>query len=223
MSYQAPCQAHIVKSEEEKKKTKKLHQYLFLQTCIFGIHTASSLSDGPRTWCRSGETGREVDRPIDFIASRGSGTLSLSLYLEVGVDIDSIVAFSKLAMRMGGGLPRFRSGAPYRKVDRITSKVPHRNCVSSSATHTKLPDMIYATYRQIDIYVEENDTEEKADNDADASREVLGDVVCVINAERREDAAARLKHDQDPNHPVVPVEKAMLSNFLAILVNDADQ
>ncbi len=92
------------------------------------IHSSRTLplADGARTWCRNGDAGREVDRPIDLTASNGSGTLNLSsVYL--GVFIDSIVVFSKLAMRSGGGLLRFRSGPLYRKVDARTSTVPARN------------------------------------------------------------------------------------------------
>lgn len=67
-----------------------------------------------------------MDNPIDLTASSGSGTLNLSsVYL--GVFIDSIVAFSRPAIWIGGGLPRLRSGPLYRKVERRTRIVPERN------------------------------------------------------------------------------------------------
>lgn len=51
-----------------------------------------SLAEAPRMWWRSGEEGRDVERPRLFALSNGFGTESLSV--DRGVFIGSIVVFS---------------------------------------------------------------------------------------------------------------------------------
>ena len=67
-----------------------------------------------------------MDNPRDLADSKGFGTVNLSLET-LGVCIGSIVAFSNLAMLIGGGLPRFRSGPVYKKVEVRTKTVPIKN------------------------------------------------------------------------------------------------
>lgn len=77
--------------------------------------------------------------------------------------------------------------------------------------------------RQGYFHAEETDTEQEADNDANARSEVLGDIVRIIDAERRKNTTTGLQDDQCPHNPVIAIEKAMLRNLLAVLIHNADQ
>lgn len=79
------------------------------------------------------------------------------------------------------------------------------------------------THSEINLEVEEPDAEQEADDDADARGKVLGDVVGVIDAERRQDAADGLEHDRGPDNPIVALEEAVAGDILAILEDDTSK
>lgn len=78
-------------------------------------------------------------------------------------------------------------------------------------------------YRERDAKVEEPHAEDEADDNANASCKVLRDVVCILNAQRREDAPDCLQDDGCPHDPIVAVEEAMLEDLLAIFPDNAHE
>ena len=76
------------------------------------------------------------------------------------------------------------------------------------------------TYRHRDLEVEEPHAEHEADNNADARREVLSNVVRVVDTQARQDSPDSLEYNRRPDHPVVPVEKAVLRNLFAVVKHD---
>lgn len=69
--------------------------------------------------------------------------------------------------------------------------------------------------------VEHPDADEEADDDADACRKVLRDVIGISNDNTGNEATSSLQNDGGPHNPVIALEEAMLSNSSAILVDNS--
>lgn len=79
------------------------------------------------------------------------------------------------------------------------------------------------TYREIDGKAKDEHAKDEANNDANAGGKVLGDVVGVADAERREDAADSLEDDGKPHNAVIAVEESVLGNLVAIVDDDPNK
>lgn len=80
-----------------------------------------------------------------------------------------------------------------------------------------------STYQRSDVEVEEEDACQKADNDGDTGRKVLGNVVRIVHDQGHDHATRSLEDDRKPYNPVVACEETSLGKVLAVLEQHSNE
>lgn len=79
------------------------------------------------------------------------------------------------------------------------------------------------TYCCRHLELEQHDADQEADDNADARRKVLDNIIRIPNYNARQHATSSLEHNGTPHNPIVALEKAVLADSFTILPNDATE
>lgn len=75
------------------------------------------------------------------------------------------------------------------------------------------------TYCCWNLELEQHNADQEADDNADARRKVLDNIIRIPNYNARQHATGSLEHNGTPHNPIVALEKAVLADSLTVLPN----